>query len=315
MTPFKKINIRGGDYEFTLNISGPMDNYNLEYVPSDLPDIYKKILNQENFQVSEFSLSNYCMMRERDICQMTAIPVFVNRGFRHGIIWVRKDSNLNSITDLENSKVGIKEYSQTAAVWLRGILLEEYDLHWSSIYWYANKTQRFIPPTEANVKLISRDPEELLINGELDAYVAPRPLDLKKSPKDRVLRPLINNYAEVEKKYFETSGIYPINHCVMIHRDVITKYPELGYSIFKAYSKSKEKALKRKLGATLLPWVDRQWSEIIELFDNDPYPHGLTEPNIKNINKLINYLHEQKLIKVKPTLNDLFSVESHQWRE
>ena len=154
-----------------------------------------------------------------------------------------------------------------------------------------------------------------MINGELDAYVAPRPLDLKKSPKDRVLRPLINNYAEVEKKYFETSGIYPINHCVMIHHDVITKYPELGYSIFKAYSKSKEKALKRKLGATLLPWVDRQWSEIIELFDNDPYPHGLTEPNIKNINKLINYLHEQKLIKVKPTLNDLFPVESHQWRE
>ncbi len=56
MTPFKKINIMGGDYEFTLNISGPMDNYNLEYVPSDLPDIYKKILNQENFQVSELLL-------------------------------------------------------------------------------------------------------------------------------------------------------------------------------------------------------------------------------------------------------------------
>ena len=206
MNPLKKINIMGGDYEFTLNISGPMDNYNLEYVPSDLPDIYKKILNQENFQVSEFSLSNYCMMRERDICQMTAIPVFVNRGFRHSIIWVRKDSNLNSITDLENSKVGIKEYSQTAAVWLRGILFEEYDLHWSSIYWYANKIQRFIPPTEANVKLIGGDPEELLINGELDAYVAPRPIDIKKSPKDRVLRPLINNYVEVEK-IFETSGI------------------------------------------------------------------------------------------------------------
>ena len=206
MNPLKKINIMGGDYEFTLNISGPMDNYNLEYVPSDLPDIYKKILNQENFQVSEFSLSNYCMMRERDICQMTAIPVFVNRGFRHSIIWVRKDSNLNSVTDLENSKVGIKEYSQTAAVWLRGILFEEYNLHWSSIYWYANKIQRFTPPTEANVTLIGGDPEELVINGELDAYVAPRPLDIKKPPKDRVLRPLINNYVEVEKKYFETSS-------------------------------------------------------------------------------------------------------------
>ena len=315
MTKPKKINIMGGDYEFTLDVSGPIDNYDLNYLPSKLPDIYKKILNQENFQVSEFSISNYCMMLERNICQMIAIPVFVNRGFRHGIIWVRKDSELNSVNDLKNCKVGIKEYSQTAAVWLRGILLEEYNLHWSSINWYANEKQRFVPPPQANVRLIRNDPEELLIKGELDAYVAPRPFDIKKSPKDRVLRPLLNNYVEVERKYFETSGIYPINHCLMIHHDTLTKNPGLGYSIFKAYSKSKEKALKRKLGATLLPWVDRQWSEIIELFDNDPYPQGLTEHNIKNISKLINYLHEQKLIEVKPTLDDLFPVESHLWRE
>jgi 4,5-dihydroxyphthalate decarboxylase len=315
MNPLKKINIMGGDYEFTLNISGPMDNFDLDYVPSDLPDIYKKILNQENFHVSEFSLSNYCMMRERDICQMTAIPVFVNRGFRHSIIWVRKDSNLNSVTDFKNSKIGIKEYSQTAAVWLRGILLEEYDLHWSSINWYANNKQRFTPPTQANVKLVSEDPEELVINGELDAYVAPRPLDIQKSSKNRVLRPLINNHVEVEKKYFETSGIYPINHCVMIHHHTLIENPEIGYSVFKAYSKSKEKALKRKLGATLLPWVDRQWSEVIDIFNGDPYPFGLTDINRKNVQKLVEYLHEQKLIENQIKIDDLFTDDSIKWSE
>ena len=315
MTPLKKINILGGDYEFTLNISGPMDNYDLDYVPSDLPDIYKKILNQENFHVSEFSLSNYCMMRERDICQMTAIPVFVNRGFRHSIIWVRKDSNLNSATDLENCKVGIKEYSQTAAVWLRGILLEEYDLHWSSINWYANKKQRFVPPTQANVKLISKDPEELVINGELDAYVAPRPFDSKKSPKDRVLRPLINNYMEIERKYFETSAIYPINHCVMIHRDTYSAYPDLGKILFSAYSQSKKRALKRRLGSTLLPWADRKWVDILDIFGGDPYPFGLNDINRKNVNKLVEYLYEQKLIKNRIKIDDLFPEDSINWSE
>ena len=315
MTNLKKINIMGGDYEFTLNISGPMDVYDLNYTPSDLPGIYKKILNQENFQVSEFSFSNYCMMRDRDICMMTAIPIFVNRGFRHGIIWVRKDSELNTVNDLKNCKVGIKEYSQTAAVWLRGILLEEYDLHWSSIDWYANKKQRFAPPIQANVKLIDNDPEELVIKGELDAYVAPRPLDIQKSPKDRSLKPLFDNYAEIERKYFERCGIYPINHCLMIHRDTLIKNPSLGYSLFEAYSKSKAKALKRKLGSTFLPWADKQWTDIIELFDNDPYPYGLTEPNMKNIDKLINYLYEQKLIKVRPSIDDLFPAESRLWRE
>ncbi len=315
MSDLKKINIMGGDYEFTLDITGPMNDYDFNYIPSDLPDIYKKILSQKRFQVAEFSLSNYCMMRERNICKMTAIPIFVNRGFRHGIIWVRKDSKLNSVAELLNCKVGIKEYSQTAAVWLRGILLEEYDLHWSSIEWYANNTQRFMPPAQAKVKLIDDDPEELVIKGELDAYVAPRPLDSRKSPKDRKLKPLINDYMAVEREYFERCGIYPINHCLMIHHDIFTKNPMLGYSLFKAYSKSKEKALKRKLGSTFLPWADRQWPDVIELFNNDPYPHGLTKSNVKNIEKLINYLFEQRLIKDKPTIDDLFPMESHQWRE
>ena len=66
-----------------------------------------------------------------------------------------------------------------------------------------------MPPTQANVKLIGGDPEELVINGQLDAYVAPRPLDIKKSPKDRVLRPLINNYVEVEKKYLRQAAYIP----------------------------------------------------------------------------------------------------------
>ncbi len=315
MTNLEQINILGGDYEFTLDISGPMDNYNLNYIPSALPDIYKRILNHENFQVSEFSFSNYCMMRDLGQCEMIAIPIFVNRGFRHRIIWVRKDSDLHTFDDLKTCKVGIKEYSQTAAVWLRGILSEEHNLHWSTIDWYANRMQRFPPPPRARVSLIDDDPEELTIKGELDAYVAPRPLDIRNDPIDRALRPLIKNYMEVERKYFEKNNIYPINHCLMIHQDTYRMYPGLGYSLFKAYSKSKMNALRRQLGSTLLPWSDGQWPDIMELFNNDPFPQGLTKTNIKNINKLVDYLHEQELIKIKPKISELFPDFSHKWKE
>ena len=47
MSDLKKINIMGGDYEFTLDITGPMNDYDFNYIPSDLPDIYKKILSQK----------------------------------------------------------------------------------------------------------------------------------------------------------------------------------------------------------------------------------------------------------------------------
>ncbi|MDG2186927.1 MAG: hypothetical protein P8K09_01495 [Hyphomicrobiales bacterium] len=315
MNTEKNINILGGDYEFTLDISGVKEDINLNYIPSNLPDIYNKILNHELFEVSEFSLSNFTMMRDKNISDMVAIPIFINRGFRHGIIWVREDSKLESIKDLKKLKVGIKDYSQTAAVWLRGILLDEYEVHWSDIDWYANKNQRFEAPKRAKLSLLDKDPEEMVIKGELDAYIAPRTQDNLKNVGQRKLRPLLDNVIDIEKDYFYKTGIYPINHCVMIHQDTYLKYPNLGHLLFQAYSDSKKLALKRKLGSTLLPWADKQWSETMHIFNYDPYPHGLSKSNRNNIQKLLDYLFEQELITKKVSIEDIFVKESHNWTE
>jgi len=188
MSDLINIDILGGDYEFTLEVSGIRDEFQFNYIPSNLPDIYKKILNHQPFVVSEFSLSNYTMMLDRNIADMYAIPVFVNRGFRHSIIWVRKDSKIDSLEQLKSLKVGIKDYSQTAAVWLRGILYEEYKIHWSDIDWYANTDQRFDAPKEANLTLVNDDPEKMVINGELDVYIAPKPMDMQKNTRSKRIK-------------------------------------------------------------------------------------------------------------------------------
>ena len=309
----KVINILGGDYEFTLDISGKWEDYNFKYQPSHLPEIYKKILNHEIFEVSEFSLSNYTMMRDRSICDMVAIPIFVNRGFRHGIMWVRSDSKICDPSELKSSRVGIKDYSQTAAVWLRGILFDEYKIHWSEIKWFANKLQRFEAPSRVDISLIDEDPEELLIKGELDVYIAPRPQDLKRPMNERKLKPMLNNLIAKEKDYFKRSGIYPINHCVVVHKETYSEYPNIGYALFNAYKKSKKTALERKLGSTFIPWGESNWNETMYLFNNDPYPYGLSQSNRKNVGKLINYLSEQDLIDQKPNIEDLFVSESLKW--
>tara|TARA_Y100000590_G_scaffold469156_1_gene655201 strand:+ start:19968 stop:20909 length:942 start_codon:yes stop_codon:yes gene_type:complete len=309
----KTINILGGDYEFTLDISGKCEDYKFKYHPSHLQEIYKKILNHQIFEVSEFSLSNYAMMRDRSICDMVAIPIFINRGFRHGIMWVRSDSKISNPSELKNAKVGIKDYSQTAAVWLRGILFDEYKVHWSEIKWFANKLQRFEAPASVDISLIDEDPEELLISGELDVYVAPRPQDLKRPINNRKLKPMLNNVIEIEKNYFNRSGIYPINHCVVIHKQTYSKHPNIGHALFNAYTKSKQRALERKLGSTFLPWAESNWRETMQLFNNDPYPYGLNQSNRKNVGKLINYLSEQELIDQKPNIEDLFINESLHW--
>lgn len=308
-----KLSILGGDYEFTLQVSGTWQGIDCTYIPSDLLMVYAKILNFEAFEVSEFSLSNFTMMRDKNINNMVAIPVFVNRAFRHGIMWVKKESDITEPSQLKGLKVGIREYSMTAAVWLRGTLLDEYGVHWSDIDWYANKIQRFPAPESANLTLLDKDPEEMLLNNELDVYIDPRPKDLKKPLNERTLRPLLNNVQETEKNYYLRTGIYPINHCVVIHKDTYEKISNVAPAIFEAYSYSKKIALQRKIGSTLIPWGSRNWPEIMSTFNDDPFPFGLNKSNMNNVGTLLKYLFEQELISKKPGIEELFLKESLDW--
>ena len=306
MTSANDILVGGNDYEFTLEMTGTYDGVPIRYEPGVLEEIYAKVLNNQPFQACEFSLSNFTMMRDRGADWLTAIPVFANRDFRHSIIWVRKDSPLDTPAQLVGKRVGVRDYTMTAAVWLRGTLLDEYDTDWREINWYANAEQRFPTLDVAPLELGDGDPEEMLLAGELDAFISPRPRDLQKPPTERELRTIFHDVQDVEREYFERTGIYPINHTVVMRRELLDDFPDAPQAIFAAYCHGKKKALARRIGATFVPWGKEHWTQTMAMFDGDPFPMGLTESNRNNVGTLLRYLHEQKLISELPEIEDLF---------
>lgn len=307
--------IRGNDYEFTLEMDGTYANVPIRYEPGDLNEIYAGVLGNKPFQACEFSLSNYTMMRDRGADWMTAIPVFANRAFRHGIIWVRKDSDLTEPAQLVGRRVGVRDYSMTAAVWLRGTLLDDYGVDWRAIDWYAMKDQRFPTLAEAPLTLGDADPEDMLGAGELDVYISPRTRDLLKPLDEQRFRPIFPDANAVERDYYARTGIYPINHTVVVRNEVIEEFPDAPRAIFEAYCASKKRAYARRLGTTLVPWAQAYWAETMAFFGGDPFPMGLNESNRRNVGTLLGYLHEQKLIADKPAIEDLFYPGTADFRE
>ncbi len=67
-----------------------------------------------------------------------------------------------------------------------------------------------------------------------------------------------------------------------------------------------ERAKHRRLGGTLLPWGNDNWSRTMEVFHHDPLPYGLGDGNRAAIDKLQDYLLEQQLIRRRQSLEDLF---------
>jgi 4,5-dihydroxyphthalate decarboxylase len=290
------IEMVGNDYPFFRHVSRESGGVNLQYNPVGPGQAFKAVLDGLPFQVNEFSLANYTLMKDRDIASMLAIPVFLNRAFRHGSLYVRKDGDLSHPRQLKGKTIGAREYTQTAGVWWRGLMIDEYDLHWRDINWVSEKKQRFAPPAEAGVEALDEDLEQLVIDGEIDAILAPSTNDGKKPADVQMLRPLFPDTEAAERDYFARTGIYPLNHAVVIHNETLAKFPNAPKLLFDAYCASKKQFYAEV--SNLNPWGDET--------DLDLIPFGLTDKNREIVGTLMRYLHEQLFISKLPDIDGLF---------
>jgi len=55
-----------------------------------------------------------------------------------------------------------------------------------------------------------------------------------------------------------------------------------------------------------LAWYREAWEEQEEILGTDPWEYGLTDQNLKTLENMANYSHEQALMKRKLSVDDLF---------
>ncbi len=67
-------------------------------------------------------------------------------------------------------------------------------------------------------------------------------------------------------------------------------------------------AMKKMVNPRIVPlaWYREAWEEQEQLLGSDPWEYGLGEQNRKSLENMINYSHEQALMKNKMSVDDLF---------
>jgi 4,5-dihydroxyphthalate decarboxylase len=247
------------------------------------------------------------MMRDRGADFLFALPIFPSRPFSHIALRVAKTSPLRDPSELKGKRVGVPDYSMTAAVWARGLLEEEFGVHWSEIEWVTGMTSRFEPPATVRLTRTAADLEDLCVSGEIDALVIPHPREEGRPPSERRLRTLIPDNEAHERRRFGQTGFHPINHCVALSADALTREPDAPRRIFAAYVAAKRRALSRHLGSTLMPWGEARWADMLETFSGDPFPYGLTPANRRVAQTLAALLEAQELVSAAPNLDEIFA--------
>src|ERR1700744_5232313 len=102
-----------GDYEITRPLKdGTVQAEGIDLtVLTSMDSITRhwRFLRNNEFDVAEVSASSYIVARDRDL-PFRAIPVFLNRRFRHGFIYINKNKGITKPADLIGKKIGVKAY-------------------------------------------------------------------------------------------------------------------------------------------------------------------------------------------------------------
>lgn len=292
------------------------DGITLRYLTLQPAEIFWRMLQYREFDVSELSMSNYLSTLCLPDPPFIALPAFPSRVFRHGYIFVNPDKGITKPSDLKGKRAGVPEYSQTAAVYARGLLQHEFGVKPSDLVWVQGRTDRLNVKLPSDVR-IEQGPAgvelgDLLEAGEIDALVTGNnPLAFRRgSPK--VVR-LLPDYKELEKEYYQRTGIYPIMHTVVMRRDVYRRNPWIAKSLYEAFCKSKAIAQEAQREAdnsmVSLAWLGAGIEEETRVFGHDWYPYGIA-PNRKSIEAIINFTWEQGLTTKRLTIEEMFAPET-----
>ncbi len=270
-------------------------------LPGEPEDIFRRALRDKAFDITELSMSSHIVTTARGDSSYIGIPVFPSRAFRHSGIYIRTDRGIRSPVDLKGKRIGLPEFQQTAALWVRGMFADEYGVATRDISWVTGGMEQMggserialsLPP-ELDVKPIgpSDTLNGLLASGEIDAVISPRPpscYDRKTAPVDR----LFGDYRSAEMAYAKQTGFFPIMHCLAVRRDVADAYPWLPLELFRAFAQAKKQALDELSLVNVLrissPWVASAHADAKQVLGDNPWPYGFAA-NRTEIAAMIRY--------------------------
>ncbi len=282
--------------------------FDFEEVPV-LVQAFRRMVRDLEFDVSELALTTYLVAKAHG-APLTALPVFLVRGFHHGAIVHDTGAGIRGPKDLEGRRVGVNRgYTVTTGVWARAILQQEYGVDLGRVTWVLSGDEHvaeYRPPGNVVAAEPGRTLEQMLLDGELAAVIGG---DID-SPR---VAPLIPEASEAGFEALRRRGLYPINHLVVVKDELLAARPELGAEVFDAFSRAKQLYVDRlRDDAVEAPTAtDRMYRRVMQVTGGDPLPYGI-EPNRAMLDELLRHAVSQRILQRPMALEELFATGTHE---
>jgi 4,5-dihydroxyphthalate decarboxylase len=212
---------------------------------------FRMMAREQKFDVSEMAIVSYLQAKAYGK-PLVLMPATMLGRFQHGAMLYNSERGTVRPQDLPGRRVGVRAFTQTTGVWLRGILSKDYGLDLGKVQWVtfedAHLAEYSDPPGVERVT--GKDMTKMLLEGELDAAIYGGVM-----PTDPRLKSVIADPEAVAEDWYARNGIVPVNHMVVLKEDLSKSNPGAVRELFRMLLDSKKAVGLPKAGAIdLIPF-------------------------------------------------------------
>ncbi len=278
-------------------------------------------VQEARFDLTEMSISSYVLQLSRGGSEYMTIPAFVSRAFRHSGFFARAGSGIETPADFAGRRIGVPEYQMTAALWMRGILSDEYGVDCDSIEWRTGALDQGVRRERLALKLpdgMVVEPiaegetlQDLLLRGEIDGLLAPKPPQAFLDGNADLVR-LFPDFEAAERAYHARTGFFPIMHLIGLRKSLAEEHPWLPRALFDGFVKARDIAIERLRAVWLgnanrlsLPWLNASMERTVGALGPEYWSYGFGA-NRAELDAVCRYSVEQYLSETRVRPEDMF---------
>jgi 4,5-dihydroxyphthalate decarboxylase len=263
-----------GEHAVTRQFKTRTDKLDFVEVKGSAAPFFKRVVRDHEFDVAEMAIMTYVIAKSFGT-PYRLLPFAVLARFQHPFLVYNAARGELKPEDLHGKRVGVRAYSVTTGVWIRGILAEDHGVDIARVKWVTFEdphVAEFRDPPGVERAPAGKDITAMLLAGELDAAI------LGAIPTDPNLKPLIRDPEAAGKRWGEKHHAIQLNHLVVVKNSVPQKTADEVYQLL----------IDSKQAAGNPPML----------------PHGL-EANRHNLEVAIDCAHQQKLIPKRFSVQEL----------
>jgi 4,5-dihydroxyphthalate decarboxylase len=258
------------------------DIVQLDYCgPTPAHNGFKAMVRENQFDAGELAIVTFLQAKAYGK-PYVLLPTPISGRFQHHCAGFNADFGHLDPKDIEGKKVGVRTYTQTTALWIRGILRHEYGVDLDKVTWMTlgdGHLAEYRDPNNCQRLPKGSSIPQMMLDGELGAALLGE--DMPKDPRVRTLVPDAQNAA---KDWFAREGVVPINHMFAVHQDLSRHRPDIVRELYRMIVESR--AMTQSVPAV--------------------FPPIGFEANRKGIQLAIDWALDQKIIPHRLSVDELF---------